>query len=160
MRAALQAATDEVPVLLVTITHPDLEAPVRLSSDPTTPISLEPYVMGTRSNGADYIYLIRSYRLPDDPDGGTPGGQLVITDLDGAISRSARALTNGYPIINFDIVLASSPDLIEDSLHDEIEVVSASWSGGALTLDLQAINYDEPVPAHRMSKRYFPGLHK
>jgi hypothetical protein len=160
MRRALQAeATDEIAVLLVTITHADLEEPIRLSSHALTTISVDPFVMGVRSGGHDYVHLIQSYALPDDPESGAPTGRLAVVDILGSLRRAAKVLID-HPTVDFDIVLASSPDTIEDGLHDEIEVASATWQAGVLTLDLQAVDYDEPVPAHRMSKRHAPGLHK
>lgn len=160
MRDALQAeATDEAAVLLATITHPDLAEPIHLSSHALTTLSVEPFVMGVRSRGVDYLHLVKSYALPDDPETGAPSGQIVLADINGKLARSGLPLI-AYPTIDFEIVLASTPDLVEDAFTDEIEVASATWEGGALTLELQAIDYDEPIPAHRISRRYAPGLYK
>ncbi len=41
-RAMYAEHSEECEVALVTITHPDLDAPVRVSSDPTERLSVEP----------------------------------------------------------------------------------------------------------------------
>jgi len=160
MREALQAeSTDKVAVLLATITHPDLAEPIRVSSHGLVTLSADPFALGVRSRGADYLHLVKSYALPDDPETGAPSGQIVLADINGKLARGALPLI-AYPTIDFEIVLASTPDLVEDAFTDDIEVASATWENGALTLELQAIDYDEPVPAYRISRRYAPGLHK
>ena len=51
-QAQIDPVSAEIDVVLIEITHPDLDAPIRLSTDNTERISDEPLIYGTRSPGA------------------------------------------------------------------------------------------------------------
>jgi hypothetical protein len=158
MRALLQGANDDddVGVLLATITHPDLEEPIRFSSDNKDVISIDPYVRGTRVGEIEYFHSIRGVRLPEATDA-SPRGELVIDDLDGSRARAVRTLSAEPPAISMVIVRASRPDLVEIDVG-EWEIVEVSTKAGALIIGIAETDRDEPLPAHRMSKLYLPGL--
>lgn len=66
-------ATDEIYVVLLEVQHPDLERPLRLSTDNTERLSIVPLYYGTRSTwrGADpvddpYLWVVASTLLPSD----------------------------------------------------------------------------------------------
>jgi hypothetical protein len=63
--AANAEHASEVPVALVTITHPGLDAPVRLSSDPTSRLSADPLRYGTYHRGDVYEFVCAA--PPDRP---------------------------------------------------------------------------------------------
>ena len=54
-QAQIDPVSPEIDVVLIEIAHPDLDAPLRLSTDNTEMISDEPRIYGTRSTwrGAD-----------------------------------------------------------------------------------------------------------
>ncbi|HEY5209301.1 MAG TPA: hypothetical protein VIJ42_07640 [Stellaceae bacterium] len=61
------AASDEVEICLIKISHPSLDAPIRLSTDATQRLSIEPLAYGTQSTWnsdggavADYSFLLMS----------------------------------------------------------------------------------------------------
>src|SRR5690606_33522145 len=64
------AKTDE-EVVLFRIEHPDLDEVIRLSSDPTTVVSMEPYAMGTYStwltdDGSPFLFVLMGVDVPSD----------------------------------------------------------------------------------------------
>ncbi|MFX8797554.1 hypothetical protein ABTM57_19745, partial [Acinetobacter baumannii] len=48
-RAVDATASDEVEIALIRITHPSIIDPVRLSTDPTSIVSIDPLIYGTYS---------------------------------------------------------------------------------------------------------------
>lgn len=158
MRALLQGTSDEddLGVLLATITHPDIEEPVRLSSDNKDLISTEPYVRGTKVGEVEYIHAIRGSKLPESTDT-SPQGELVINDLDGSLARAVRVISPEPATISMAIVRASQPDIVEINVG-EWEITSLTSKAGTLTLEIADSDRDEPLPSHRMSKNLLPGL--
>lgn len=79
-RLALEAeATDEIEVALFLIEHPDLEAPIRLSTDNTERLQSDPLIYGTRSSwrGSDpvtqpFLWIVASAILPGDAEDDSP----------------------------------------------------------------------------------------
>jgi hypothetical protein len=155
-RAMLAEATGDVGVVLVTISHPDLEEPLRLSSDNAERFSVEPLVYGTRSNGADYLFALRGITLPDADYTGAGSGQLVIDDIDGRFERALRAV-DGEVAVLFQIVRAAAPDEVE-FVYGDMRVVQSAGVAGVLTLDLAYVDGDEPCPCDTMGKENCSGL--
>src|SRR4051794_30067324 len=83
-----------VPVFLLTITHPDLAVPIRLSSDPTTELSSDPQVLGTTSRGNDYLFIGATVSIPDEKDKSPPGSKLVLSNIDRSIIPLVRSISS------------------------------------------------------------------
>ena len=75
-QAAYAAETGRVVIALLTLTHEDLETPIRISSDPTQRIeslsTAADLVYGTVSRGETFVFLPMTIKLPSDTDEG-PG---------------------------------------------------------------------------------------
>ncbi|MDR6953779.1 hypothetical protein J2X65_003142 [Ancylobacter sp. 3268] len=157
IRQAMEAdSTDQVPVVLVKITHPDADGPIYLSTDPTERLSLEPLRYGTRSQGQEWEFVPMAARLPDETEEGV-STQLILENL-GAGMVAAMMMSTEPGQIDFQLVLASSPELIEEEYLglfafaaqadlDQIEISIARESEEM-----------EPCPADRMTASQFPGL--
>ncbi len=164
-RAAQQDANSaEIEVVLFDITHPDLEAPIRLSTDNTEQLSEEPLIYGTRSSwrGADpetepYLWIIASAVLPDDDAEAPAAAQLVLENLDARIVEVLRSFT-GQATVAMAVVLASSPDVIEGEWHD-MRMTTSEGTAAEIVLSLGREEIElEHFPSGRMTRQKFPGL--
>lgn len=147
----------EVPIFLLTITHPQLATPILLSTDPTTRISDEPLVYGTSSRLLQYLYAGIDLSLPDEQDRSPPASKLTIANITRDIIPLARSI--GTPAqVKIEAVLASAPDTVEmtfpslDMSNLQYDALSLQFD---LTMDALAT---EPFPAGTFSPAYFPGL--
>ena len=103
-------------LVLLEIGHPQLPAPLRLTSDG----------VATISNGASYEPFPFEVTLPDDAEGRAPRAQIRIDNTSQEIIAILRGLTTPAAL-TVQIVRASSPDVIE-----------REWSG----LEWQTSTYD------------------
>jgi len=167
-RAALDASgSQEVEVILFQITHPETSQIIRLSTDPTERISYSPLSYGTRSTwlGADpedddeaFLFILMSALIPDDQDDAPPAARIVLEAVDNEIAAVLRSTTQRANV-SMAMVLASSPDIIEDQWLN-FKLVSVEGTADSITLNLTRDPLTaEPWPAGRMTRERFPGLH-
>lgn len=168
-RLSLDAAnTEEVDVFLFYITHPDLDAPLRLSTDPTERLSVDPLRYGTRSTWMDsntvtepFEFIIADALVPSDIAEAGADAQMAVKLVDDAMVEAMRSF-QGKASVSMAHVLAASPSVIE-----------GQWRGmllneGTLELTRAEIVFsfsrddveDEPHVADTFSKQNFPGLHR
>lgn len=155
----------EVEVVLIRFTHPDLDAPIRLSTDLKDRLSLSPLLYGTRSawpeGGApqDYLFVVLDALLPDDLDEGPPSAQLVLEVLSRDMATPLRQTTD-RATVDIAVVLADAPDDPEIEYRG-LELVSAEGDAGQIVLTISRENEAaEPWPARRMTRDVLPGLHR
>ena len=157
-------SSGEIYAVLFEIDHPDLEKPIRLSTDNTERLSVEPLYYGTRSTwrGANpvtdpYLWVIASTLLPSDQEDAPAAGTLVLENLDAEMVRVVRSYTD-LATLHMAVVLASSPNLIELEYTD-MDILSADIDAGEIVLSFSREEIEmEPFPAHRMTRNNFPGL--
>lgn len=146
-QAANAPETGEVFLVLLTIDHPDLPVPLRVSSDG----------VDTLSRGETFVACPFGLTLPDDGDERPPKARLTIDNVDRAIVKAVRGITTA-PRVLIEVVLASDPDLVEASFPD-FELQEARFD--ALTVEgelgLESF-FREPYPAQRFTPAGFPGL--
>lgn len=154
----------EIEVMLFVIEHPDLEAPIRLSTDNAVRISTDPEIYGTVSTwrGATpanpYLWVIASAVLPGDSEDGPAQATIVLENLDTEMVTLVRSFTD-LASVSLAVVLASSPDQVEAE-YTGLQIASADITGGEIALSLSRDEIElEPFPAGRMTKHRFPGLH-
>jgi len=156
--AAYAQNTDEVPVLLVTIDHVNLTVPIRVSTDNADTFDFEgETVRGTISSGNNFVYYPMQITLPDDAENSVPSASLVIDNIDLQIMREIRQMTDS-PTIKMQVVLASSPDIIEaefDGFKFDTIDADALTINGQLSLDHF---YKEPFPGTSMLPSNFSGI--
>lgn len=168
-RASIEATgSDEVPVILIEILHPELEAPIRLSTDNADLIEETPegQIRGTRSSwrGADpetepFLNILASATLPSALEQSPEAGSLVIENLHPKMADLVLSFQD-IATISLACVMADVPDIpIRQSC--DLDITSATITGGEITLQYSAENLEaEPWPVTRMTRSNFPGLHK
>jgi hypothetical protein len=158
--------TAEIYVVLVHIEHPMLDNPVLLSTDPTERLQDEPLMYGTRSTwlGANpvtepFLFVLASTVLPSDIDDAPAEANIVLENVDNDIAKLLRSFTD-LATVSMAVVLASSPNLIENEFHG-LKLTSANINAGEVTLNVSREDVEEEYfPGGRMTKNRFPGLHR
>lgn len=162
--AQIDPVSAEIDVVLIEITHPDLDAPLRLSTDNTEMISDEPRIYGTRSTwrGADpatdpYLCIIASAVLPDDAEDAPAQAQIVLENLDSRMIEVLRSYTD-MATVAVAVVEAATPNLIEAEWHGML-LSTAEGTSAEITISLSRDEIElEHFPAGRMTRQKFPGL--
>ena len=159
-RTAFNApVTEEVGVVLAKITHPSLDAPVYLSSDPTQRLSTEPLIYGTKHGGNDWLFVLMGAVVPDDQKDSPPSARLVFDNVEREVIDQLRSILTPVTIDLF-VVMASDPEAVE-AQYTGLKGVKASYSAGQITLDISREPFtSEPWPSGRMTYERFPGLHR
>lgn len=148
----------EVFVLLATITHPALSAPVRLSSDPTIRISTDPLIYGTRRLGEVYPFVWMAAVLPDDRAEDVPRVSLAFANVGTDMAAPFRQVTSPARV-DLTVVLSSTPDIAELEIP-KLRAVRASYDGSQVVLEVSGEPFASlALPFHRMTADRFPGLH-
>ncbi|MBD3786828.1 MAG: hypothetical protein IE922_07625 [Sphingomonadales bacterium] len=165
-RNAIDAeASGAIEVVLFSIEHDELEAPIRLSTDNADVISDEPRIYGTRSSwmGADpatepYLWVLADALVPSDLEDAPASGQVSLELIDQEMAALVLSFVT-RPSVSMAVVLASSPDLIEAEWTG-LQIVSADIDTGSIVLSFGRDEIElEPWPAGRMTRGTFPGLH-
>lgn len=159
------AASAEIEVVLLELIHPDLDTPIRLSTDNADVIDESLPLYGTRSawRGADplndpYLWIVASAVVPGDDEEAPASARLALENLDARIVELLRSFTS-MATANMAVVLASSPDEIEaEWLGLQLTVADGDDGEVVLQFDREEIE-QEPFPAGRMTRHHFPGLH-
>ncbi len=155
--------SDDPLVVLMTITHPTLSEPVRISSDATKFIQLdsetqEP-IYGTVSRDNTYYALPFRFILPDQPE--TTDSSVRATLAIDNVNRDYTDLIRNVdvsPTLTIELCFASAPDTIIETLPvmmiEDIEY-------DVRTINLQ-LTIDDPrvqtFPALQFYPSRFPGL--
>jgi len=147
-RQALYAdATDEVFLILLTLSHDDLEAPIRVTSD----------AVETVSRGDTFVPFPFDLQLPDDQEGKAPKAKLVIDNVDRSIVRAIRSLSTA-PTALIEIVRAAAPDTVEATFED-FRLINVTYDAKRVEGVLSIEDFvAEPYPAATFSPGFFPGM--
>lgn len=94
--------TSEAFLYLLTITHDDLPAPIRVVNN------MEDVV----SRSLTYTALAFEIPIPDSKDKELPSVQLVICNVDPAIVQAIRSISSP-PSVTLELILDSDPDTVE-----------------------------------------------
>lgn len=149
--------TGIVPIILVTITHPDIDGPIRLSSDPTQRLQDDPLMYGTLSQGATWYFLPFSLILPDERDEQAPQQKLVVDNIDRSMVEMLRSTTTPAKVTTF-IVMSNAPNVIEmEGVAFDLSAASYDATSIEMTLTLDALAV-EPYPYGTFNPASFPGL--
>lgn len=155
----------EIEAVLLHIEHPELDGPIRLSTDNTERLSSDPLYYGTRSSwrAADpgsepFLWVVASAVLPSDQEDQPAAATIVLSNLDSAMLELLRSFRDPARVA-MAVVLASSPDQIEAEW--EMELTGFDADAGEISLQLSREEIEnEMFPAARMSRSRHPGLHR
>ena len=150
-------------IFLVKISHPDLSAPIRISTDPSERLSLDPVTYGTKStwltdDESPFLFVLASALWPDDVEGTPPTASVVIRSVGHDVIKILRSTTN-RATVDFGVVLVETPNDIEAQFLG-LELVSVEGDATEIILQFTGDNfYLEPWPHKIMSKEVCGGLY-
>lgn len=147
-RTALNASgTGEVFLILLTLSHPQLPEPIRVTSDAVATISREQV----------FSPFPFELTLPDDAEGASPEARLSIDNVDRRVVLAIRSLQSAAYVL-IEIVRATEPDVIEAKFED-FRLTNVSYDSQVVAGNLTIEDFiSEPFPAAIFSPGLFPGL--
>jgi len=141
--------TDEVFIALLTIDHPDLDDPIRVSRDG----------VDTESRGDTYISFPFRIKLPSEEKDKMPQVKLEIDNVTREIVTVLRGL-NSSPTVKLEIVVSSDPDQVEAGPY-EYKLRNATYDAGTVSGTLKQPAIDEaPFPSHTFNPSTTAALFK
>ena len=147
VQSAFAHATDEVWLILLTISHADLTNDIQVVHNP----------VAITSRGMSFVGFAFDLSLPIDSPDRAPVAELRIDNVSQEIAQAVRSISSA-PTVKIEVVRAADPDVVELSL-DGFRLRNVNWDAdsvrGALVLDDIAT---EPYPAGIFSPAGFPGL--
>jgi hypothetical protein len=154
-------STDEVYVVLVHITHPDIDEPVLFSTDNTERLSDEPLMYCTRSSWMDaaepYLFVLASTLVPSDLDDAPSAATIILENVDNDIAKVLRSFTTPATVA-MAVVMAATPSLIEAEWTG-LQMKTADGDAAEVRLEISRADIEQEwSPGHRMTKDFFPGL--
>lgn len=155
--ALFSQESSEVPIYLLTITHPSLSETIYLSTNPTERYSTDPLGYRTVSRSINFLYAIMDLTIPDEQDKSPPASKLTIANVARDLIPLARSVSSP-PQVKIETVLASDLDAVEMTLP-ALDMSNLQYDANQLVFDLTMDSLvTEPYPAGTFSPAYFPGL--
>lgn len=156
-KALFSQESGEVPIFLLTITHPSLLAPIYLSTDPTTRFQDDPPAYNTVSRTLGFLYAGIDVTIPDEQDKTPPASKLTIQNVTRELIPLARSVSTP-PSVKIEAVLASALDTVEMT-WPALDMSNLQYDANQLVFDLtmDALT-TEPFPSGNFSPAYFPAL--
>jgi hypothetical protein len=159
-------SAESVAMVLMEITHPDLDAPLRFSTDCTEVLSIDPYRLGTRSTwrGADpetepFLFVNVAQQMPGEMEDTGPEVRLQLQVINGTLIQSMRSFLTPATC---HLALVMSDDTgapEEEYLNFLLQSADADLSAGTLEVVLSPrMAWAETFPAKRMTQARTPGL--
>lgn len=163
-RRAMDAPASADPELvLIEFDHPELDAPLRLSTDATERVSDEPLRYGTRSTwrGADpetepFLATLVSLELPGDEEDVPAAARFIVFFYDETLPILLQSFSTPATA-HLAIVRASQPDVIEQEYLDLLTTGFGVGTAVSLQISRRPIE-DELAPMHIMGRDRVPGL--
>lgn len=155
LRAVLAQETGEAFLILLTISHPDLSVPVRLVYNETNIVS----------RGETFFRAAFQIILPDDSED-VPTTTIRVDNVaavdpnDGQEKRVSDyvRLLQSPPTVTLEIVLGSSPDVLEGGPYDMV-LQRADYDALEVTGELGFDDMlNEPYPGDSFTPSLYPGL--
>lgn len=166
MREAIFAQqTDKTIIVLFTFDHPELEAPIRVCTNPTQRLSTDPLIYGTVSRGNEYVFVPMDAIYPDDVEGQAPRAKLSLDNVsvEGLMEGVFRVsdiiqLVPTPASVLIEVVLNTTPDIVEVS-WDELQTVKATFTDLTVELELSMDSFaTEPFPSGMFTPSSFATL--
>lgn len=156
----LASESGECLIFLISINHPDLAEPARVCTAALQRVveTDEELLYGVISQGRTFIYVpSAAVTLPTDDDETPPALGLSIGRFDDVVD-AIRSIGTGLPTVDVEMVLSTSPDLIEASWPefnlDEVTISTNEISG---TLGQDNMETEPGCPISFIPSK-FPGL--
>lgn len=145
--ALFASETDEVFLVLITITHDDLVETIRVTSD----------AVDTVSNGNTFYAYPFDIQLPSDEENSPPRASLVIDNVSREIADSLRSISTPASF-KMEVIRAADPDTIEASWDNfELKKIHGDVFQIAGELTIEDV-ITEPFPGDSFTPSKFRGL--
>jgi hypothetical protein len=145
--AVFASETDKTALMLVTLKHSKLSAPLRFVHDGQNRVS----------RGETYQAAAFDISLPTQQADQPPTARLAICNVDKAIVEEIRGLSE-FPTVTIEVILAETPDVVETS-YEDMTMKDATYD--ALIIE-GSLGYEdflmEPYPGDTYTPAIFPGL--
>lgn len=160
--AMMAQETMEREICLLTITHPEFDQPIYLSTDATMHLRDDEEtgapIYGTVSRGIEFIYVPISPVLPSSDSETPPAGRFSISNVSQVISPYLLMVSEHYPRITVEVVMSSDPDTVNQT-WPEFDLTNASIdaTSAEVQISMNMVN-TEPSPWMRFTPAHFPNL--
>ena len=155
--------SDDPLILLITLTHPSLSEPVRVSSDPTKFLQLDPEtqepIYGTISNGKTFYAFPFQFTLPDQPEGSDTSVKASF-QVDNVTRQYTSIIRNmqSAPVLELQFCFASDTNTIIETMPPLL-VTDITYDVKTIHCELSAKDFRmEPFPSVQFYPSRFPGL--
>jgi len=159
-----------IDLLLMEITHPALDAPLRLSTDMTERLSDDPLLYGSRSTwrGADpltqpFHFIAADFEWPGDMEDDGPQGRVIFSQVHSTLLAALRSFTTPATCQMALMYADRLDEDPEDVMLDMMVRSGAGDLGAAPTVEVLFAPrpiWVERFPAARMTQYEFPGLYR
>ena len=124
LRAMFAQETGQLFLVLLTLDHPSLDVPIRVTSD------------GVKTFGpaGEHLPFPFQLELPDDREDQIQQARLTIDAIDLSLLKAIRSIGNTPPTVKIEVVLATPA---ADNRSAEATSIEAEW-----TLTLRNVQYD------------------
>jgi|APSaa5957512535_1039671.scaffolds.fasta_scaffold24131_3 hypothetical protein len=147
--SAFAQDTGECYFVLLTISHADLAAPIRVVNNNEAIIS----------NSNTFLAFPFKARLPDSKGDSPPRAQVVIDNTDQQLATAIRTISSKATVLP-QVIRGADPDTIERT-YATFDMRNATWDASSMTFDLVLEDVEtEPFPAGSFTPAEFPGLFK
>ena len=143
--------TSEVWLTLLTIDHPSIDPPIRVVRE-------VPAGQTISSNGNTFVGMPFEISLPHDDVASPPRTRMSVDNISREIVQAVREASGDQPAITLEIVLASSPDVVESGPY-EMTLKEARYNDLVVEGEIAAEDVlNEPFPGDSFTPNLFPGL--
>jgi len=149
-QALYDEETGEVIATLITISHADLNDPIRLTDNGED----------VTYNGNTYMHFPYRIQLPRDED--EASGSLAHVEVDAVDRRVVEAIRNISGVPDFDLIVANISDPNSPTVEVEwptFSLANARYDSTSVKGDLVLeVLTEEPFPADKQDPSRFPGM--
>lgn len=146
-QSAFAADTEDVWLLLLTLTHPDLQEPIRIVND----------VSEITSNGNRFFPFGFDFEFPFDAPDRAPEARISIDNVSLELIETIRSISSP-PTVRMDFIRAAAPDVLELTL-DGFRLRDTTWDSDRISGVLaQEDIITEGYPADAFTPASFRGL--
>lgn len=161
-RDELAETPAQVEILLMRISHDDLDEPVYLSTDATVRLTSDPLTYGTQSRWPeggdlhDFQFILVDALVPDDDEESIPALTLAVEVVDREMAKPLLAVSSPA-VVDFCVVTAADVDT-PDVDYRGFWLMAAEGDSGQITLTIVARrNEGESFGYRRLTKHTAPG---
>ena len=148
--------TDEVFIVLLTISHDSFDDDIRVASDSRESLPVAG-VRGVISRGDEYIYIPFDLTLPQQDDTGVSKASISLDNVGRELITAVRSADSAVRI-KIEVVLDSAIDTVEITL-DDFRLDSIKYNALTVSGDISMDYYDlEPCPKQRFTPSDWPGV--